>query len=84
MSCEHRERTPKAAEMTLEDSLDHFLTCFTREEQLHYWQYFREDQHTARRCRQNEHEYLIREHQNYITVLRNQLDKYREQSLTED
>jgi hypothetical protein len=70
--------------MTLEDSLDHFMKCFSREEQLHYWQYMREDGEVARRCLMQMHDRYLQEHREYIIVLRNKLDSYREQSLRED
>lgn len=74
VTCEHRERTPEGVEMTLEDSLDHFLQCLTRGQQLNYWAHMREDGSIARRCYMADHENEIAALNHWNMKLREQLD----------
>lgn len=64
--------------MTLEDSLDHFLNCFTRADMLRYWRIMRDNGDSARRCLMADHEGHIYDMQQYITLLREQIANHKD------
>lgn len=75
LTCEHRNRNPEGVEWQIEDSLDHFINCLNRENQIQHWIWYREDWDAAHRCRLLAHDDQIRQLQQHIMKLREQLDR---------
>lgn len=74
MTCEHKANNPEGVEWSVEDSVDHFIKCIDRDEQLKVWLVISKQADIGRQCWMSDHKEEVYSMRKYIQKLREQLD----------